>query len=458
MCAHREHSSLKRNWSNRLLNPHYDEMKSRILILLIVVLAIAHIIVLVPAIRNPERFQTRDSLDYLDLARTLLSSGKYSGTVYPQVDLMRPPAYPIFVALGLLLGNGQAGIISIIQVVIYFATAWLLYSTGAQLGYRLAGLFAALLFLLNPNATFWSVVLMTETLAGFFLVLSFWCCTKYWKTRKYAWLLAVGLALSAGALTRPIIYPMAILLGLLFFFLEWRRTHRPSRAGIASTVLILAVLALVLPWQLRNLVVHGRFTLSEVGESTFQNWYVAQTLASAQGITRDQASAIIAKSSSPMRYSLEVIRTYPLVFVKEQARGILRTLLGAEYGTWAAAYTGEASATTGVLSALLDQGSLSEMLASLRSQANNPWFWLGMYALLYDIVLGITILTGMWRVFRHYRPDNIYNLAILVGVALLYLLLIPGVAGESRFRVPADPLLALVASWAFLPPRETSKA
>jgi hypothetical protein len=48
----------------------------------------------------------------------------------------------------------------------------------------------------------------------------------------------------------------------------------------------------------------------------------------------------------------------------------------------------------------------------------------------------------------------VFNLAALLVVSLFYLLIIPGVAGESRFRVPADPLLALAAGMAFLPGRK----
>jgi hypothetical protein len=218
-----------------------------------------------------------------------------------------------------------------------------------------------------------------------------------------------------------------------------------------SIVFLFGVVVLVIPWQIRNQVVHGRFTLSEVGESTFQNWYIAKTLAQAEGISRDEASAIIATSPSPFHYSLEVIRNYPMVFLKEQTRGILRSLLGAEYGTWATVWGGEDTATTGVLSAFIDQGSLSGMLRSLAGQVDNPWFWAGIYALAYDIILYFAILLAVWRVLRNHQKGVVFLLAVLLLISLIYLLIIPGAAGESRFRVPADPLLALFAGWAFLP-------
>jgi len=231
-------------------------MKDKLILAFIVVLVLLHLVLVVPALQFPDRFQIRDSYDYLDLARTLMHTGRYQGTLYPGVDLVRPPGYPLFVVAGLWLGQGQTGFISILQLLLLFATAGLLYSIGFQLGYRKAGLAAVIFYLLNPNAAFWSTVLMTETLAGFTLVLGLWCLLRYWKTARPGWMLAAGLAFSVGALTRPIILPLAVILSVLFTLLDWRHTRKPIPALKALAVLIIGVLGLVLPWQLRNLQVH----------------------------------------------------------------------------------------------------------------------------------------------------------------------------------------------------------
>ena len=433
-------------------------MKTKLLYILIGILIVVHLVMVLPTMQNPSRFQLRDSYDYLDLARTLLSTGRYSGTVYPGVDLLRPPGYPLFLLIGLWLEQGETGLISLMQVLLMFVTTWILYRICVELGHRHVGLIVVIFYLMNPNAAFWSMVLLTETLAGFWLTLGLWCFVHFWTTNRRRWLLLAGIALAAGALTRPIFLPLAVGLIVIFFLLEWRRTHIPMHSLKVSLVFIVGLLVLVIPWQLRNQQVHGWFTLSEVGGSTFQNWYVAQTLAQAEGFSRDEAAAIIANSPNPLQYSLGVIRNYPAIFIKEQARGILRTLLGAEYGTWAKVWTGEDTATTGVLSAFIDLGSPSEIIGALATQVRNPWFWAGIYALVYDIILYAAILIGIWRVLRNYRHELVFNLAALLILSLIYLLIIPGVAGESRFRAPADPLLALAAGLAFLPKGKAKEA
>jgi 4-amino-4-deoxy-L-arabinose transferase-like glycosyltransferase len=431
-------------------------MKTKILYIIIAILVVVHVGLVLPAIQSPVRFQVRDSYEYLDLARTLLSSGHYSGTIYPGIDLLRAPGYPLFTLMGLWLGNGSTSLIAPMQVLIMFLSAWILYRICAELGYRQVGLVAVIFYLLNPNATFWSMVMLSETLSSFWLAFGTWCFIHYWKTTRRRWIFVAGLALAAGALTRPIILPLAIGLGVLFFLLEWRKTHTPIPSLKVTGLFFIGLILLVMPWFVRNQVVHGQFTLSEVGGSTFQNWYIAKTLAAAEGFSRDEAVSIITSSPNPLKYSLGVVRQYPLVFLKEQVRGILRTLLGSEYQTWALVWGNVETENTGALSAFLDQGSPSEVIRALAPQMKNPWFLTALYAFVYDIVLFGAVLVGLWCSVRFYRSELVFNLAGILVLTLFYLLIIPGPAGESRFRAPADPLLALAAALAFLPRKKTN--
>ena len=49
-------------------------MKTKLLYTMIIILVLVHIWLVLPAIQYPLRFQLRDSYEYLDLARTLLST------------------------------------------------------------------------------------------------------------------------------------------------------------------------------------------------------------------------------------------------------------------------------------------------------------------------------------------------------------------------------------------------
>ncbi|RPI34140.1 MAG: hypothetical protein EHM70_03830 [Chloroflexota bacterium] len=426
----------------------HARLKQGLLIFTLLALVAAHLALVLPVFDHPIEFQPRDSRDYLDLARTFLETGRYQGSEYPGVDLVRPPGYPSFIVIVLGLSGNDPRWISLFQVVVSFMTALLLYRIGTGLGSPKAGMLAVLVYLINPNATFWSLVWLSETLAAFWIVLAVWGLVMFWTKERRRWLLLSGAAFGMSALTRPIFLPVGVGAGLLLTVL-WRIGRKPWIEGLKlAAVFILGLGVVILPWQTRNLAVHGRFTLSVVDESTFQNWMVAKILASVEGITRDQAVEQIASSPQPMRYSLEVIRLHPAVFIKEQARGIVRTLAGAEYAYWAQALAEQRFNTQGMLSSLLDQRSLSAFLQILSAQGGNVWFLAAVFALVFDLVLYSLCAAGLWRALRYFRCGPVFNLAVVLALVSFYLLFIPGVAGESRFRVPADPLLASLAGLA----------
>ena len=416
-------------------------------LLVLVILILLRLLLVIPAYQQPLEFAEVDSFQYLDLAQGMRMRGEYRSET-EGMDLLRSPGYPLFLWLGLTLGNGALNYVPLLQLLLVFFTAVFLYWIGLELGSRKAGFIAALLYLINPNAAFWSLMLLTETLAAFCLALSVWSAVKYWQSGGKGWLFLSGLALSAGAITRPIVLPLAILVVLLLVWLEWR-SSRSVKKSLSTLAVVVGVFALVFPWQLRNACLHGQFTLSEVGDSTFRNWIVAKTMAQVEGMTRDEAVAIIATAPDPMTFSLQYIQDHPAAFAKEQVRGIARTLLGAEYATWGEKIGGEVISNAGMLSALLDRRNLVEFLGSFAEQLKSPWFWAGLYALGFDLVLYGLCVVAVWKTFRRDRRDNMTKVVILLILMLAYLLLVPLGAGESRFRAPADPLLGLLAGLAF---------
>ncbi len=427
---------------------------------LIFLLAIPHLLLIGLPLAHPDRFLLRDSFDYLDLANNLLATGQYEGAEFPDVDLKRPPGYPLFMALGLALGNGNTAAVSLLQVLLYLLIAFILYAIGRWVGGPGLGFTGVLFYFLNPNATFWSFVLLSETLAAFWLVLSLLGTVRFWQTRRPIWLFLSGACLGLSALTRPI----ALMLGGVWVLVLWWLAGKESgllrqRARPLILCVVLGLSLLVVPWQFRNLTAHGRFTLSSVGEHTFKNWIVANTLAAAEGITRNEAVAQINAGPDDFAQSLAIIRRYPTVFVTEQIKGVIRTTLAIEYGTWARVLGGEQIETTGIISGLFSDGGLAGLSALLAPGRTGRWLWAGLYAFLYDLIAyGFTIyaLTQVYLQTRRPAPsdthrehilgrDLVVGLTVLLFTGLLYLLIIPLGAGQARFRVPADPLLAMLS-------------
>jgi hypothetical protein len=422
--------------------------------IVLAVLLVLHLALLLPASQRFEKFIEVDSLEYYYLAEGLLKTGSYQSAQIPNSDLVRPPGYPLLILLSMMLGSIK--LVPVLQTGLVFLAAALLFQTGREISSARVGLAGAVVYLLNPNAAFWSLSLMAETLTGFLLVVSVYAAVRWWRTQRLAWLFACGAALSAASLARPIILPLALVTAGFLVIVITLHTRNMRLALRTAAVVTAGILLFVLPWQVRNLAVHGEFTLSKVNESTFQNWMVAKTLAQVEGISRSDAATLIAQSPDPLQRSLEIVREYPFLFASEQVKGVLRTLLGAEYASWAEKIGGRDIENAGMLSALVDRRNVGEFLQGLLVQLRNPWFWTAIYAMGYNLLLYGLGAAAVWKAWRLKGRGTGSLLAVLLVIAAAYLVLIPLGAGESRFRAPADPLLGLLAGLAFYPNKESA--
>ena len=158
----------------------------------------------------------------------------------------RPPVFPLLVAgVRFLFGTG-AWPIYLMNSVLGAATAVVVWRTGARLFGERAGFWAGVAFALWPFSVVWTAGVQPEVLGALLLACCVWALTaeRMWLTGLFAALLA---------LTRSNYLLIAPLFTLwLVFARQWRRA-----------LPMLAVWALtLLPWGIRNTVVHGQWMLT----------------------------------------------------------------------------------------------------------------------------------------------------------------------------------------------------
>jgi hypothetical protein len=200
-----------------------------------------------------------------------------------------------------------------------------------------------------------------------------------------------------------------------------------------------------LPWVARNQIIHGQLTFSTVTQKTWIGFNLASVLAQAQDTTRDRAVAQLDPEKGLLRLTVEVIQRYPTDFVTGQLLGITRTLLGTDIGTWGHAFGYPAWVGLGILSGLFQDG-LSQLGEVARDSLADPQAaarlaLIGIGVLYSLVLLG---LAGAGLLNRRAQPPGGLPLWLMIG-SLIVLLLLPGAAGQARFRVPAEPLLAWFA-------------
>jgi 4-amino-4-deoxy-L-arabinose transferase-like glycosyltransferase len=420
-------------------------MKNKSLIIVLTLLAIAHLLISLPAMRYPERFRVVDSEQYIDLANGLLQVSQYRGIVYQETDLLRPPGYPVFLALIKLVFSDFRWT-SLVQVLFVFVNCYLLYQIGIDLGSRKVGVVSILLYLLSLNAAFGALAIMTETITSLWLTVALWAVLRFLITNKSRWLVCAGLSLGMGSLTRPIIFVFWIIVLLILILIEKKKGVRSGRKIRDVFVFALSGFLLVVLWQTRNYIVHGQFALSTVGETTIVNYIFAESVAGIEHVSRDAAADLILLNPDPVAYMVNVIKEHPWEFLKMQGRGILRTVLGVSYPNWAEQLTGVRPASTGIVESMSFTPSIIGELLS----RGNYWLLAGFFALFVDILMGaLCIITFYKLVDSVFKKPMMFTCFLLLLSSIIFMILTPAAHGSERFRIPVETYLALLAGLAF---------
>ncbi len=219
-----------------------------------------------------------DESAFFEQARTFVQ-----GRGYQELELMRGPLYPLFLAVIFRLCGAEVGAARLVQTLLGTATVPLLYLWAGRRHGRRAGLAAAalgaLFFALAVQATF----LLTETLFLFLYVLGM--VVLEWGLERPAWwrALLAGLLFGLATLTRSVGLPLVGVAVLAVFFPPAPplpvshspslpvspSTSRPWRRALASAALALLGTALVIvPWTVRNAVAYRSFILVDTTGAT----------------------------------------------------------------------------------------------------------------------------------------------------------------------------------------------
>ncbi len=392
---------------------------------------------------------TIDSEQYLSLAQSILDYQRYESPLSPQLDLFRAPGYPVFLTAVLWLTGGSLMAVVLVQYALGLLCSYLLYLLGKFSINERVGVLGSILFLLSPNALFWSATIMTEILFTVGLLLALFMTWRVVRDQFPLW--PIGLLLGGLSLIRPIglylmlIWGVWLLLGYLL-----KAAWIPAGRMIAQFLFI--GLLTVTPWFLRNYHKHGELTLSTVSATTVSSFHLALSLVEAEEIGWEEAKLKVMEMESDGSALLSIIRSYPGDFVKVQVRGIARTVLGTEVGTWMKLISGQPYEGSGILNALLS-GNLStikEAIANISTSNSTSALFLLAWGILYTFMIAIMSLIGFIRMMR-YGEVELRTMGILILVIMVYLIVIPGAAGEARFRVPAEPILAFLSAMILIP-------
>jgi 4-amino-4-deoxy-L-arabinose transferase-like glycosyltransferase len=243
-------------------------MTGRRPLVLICLVAIVHGLFFIWYQRPDWNTQWSDQDGYRRLGQVLAETGKF--TRFPDAptfvpEVLRTPAYPIFVAAVYRLFGVSQGAVVLAQTLVQVAICLLVYAIARRFAAKDVALGATALTALFPPIPYFGALVMTEVWTAFWFVFSMWLAVVAVQEGRSTTFLWLGIVLAVTTLSRPVfvLFPFALAaMGLAV----WPVLGVRPRPRAGQWLVMLAAFAIaMLPWFTYNYATLGRFTLSPAG-------------------------------------------------------------------------------------------------------------------------------------------------------------------------------------------------
>lgn len=367
---------------------------------------------------------------YRELGRNV-ASGKGFVAIAPDgrelPNINRPPAYPVFLAGLMKIFGDRLPVLLVANCVlaaIGCALTVVLASRWLKPG---AAMIAGLLTVVEPNSVLRCGLVLTEPLF-MLLFLSGFCVLVWQREKNYAWCLC-GLFWGLATLCRAVALWLPLVAIAAAFLWRMRPRH--------IILFLIGFLPLIGLWIGRNAALTGHVFFSTSSKNVMVTGWAASLEAERTGISVDLAAKqLIARTGS-----IEFFEGHEAFEKTQQEQTkVVHEILGAQPGRLAL------KMIWGTAQTLVGPGG--RMLETfLRDPRPTPRWW----QILYMGMLLALLATAVCGAICHGR-----KLALLTILALYFVALSVGPFGNSRFRYPIIPLLAILAVASRAKPTESS--
>ena len=351
-------------------------------------------------------FPAANYLDLTEIHHT--DSYSYAKDAYHVVDegiwdfWRRPPGYPLFlIVAGALVAGGQLNLnlILLLQSLLGIATCALVYWGARRLFGDSTARWAMLLAGFDLTCIVYGNLMLSECLFATLLTAAALCLLVGQTPKATA---GSAVLLAAACYVRPV----GLVLAVLWPLMLWLVLRNRKKAIVFFSVVWL----LLLPWFVRQKVKFGDFMFSGITHENPLLHNAAYVLAEIEvrsvKLVKQRLMETVPFNEWPSK-GYEILLSHPFVFLYTVAKDLPVTLLSPAPDAYRAMFPSGPSwfhAAGAVFACLF-------------------WAWLPL------------------TVFAARQKAGLFLLA-----TALYLIVIPGPQGRSRFRVPAMPALAICAA------------
>jgi hypothetical protein len=417
---------------------------------------------LISAIDGPSGFMSPDSEHYVELSRSLLH-GSFSETKSfpipgaPQVS--RTPGYPLILlpAVGL-----HSTILAVLENCL-FATllAWAVWkiTLDLNLGPRTAT-WAVCLYCLEPVGFVYCGKILSETAFAALFLLAIWLIVLSLRKPSYTTLAFAAALLGCATYVRPISIYLGVWLVPVFALFprdsDWK--HRISRAIVFPVILGLTLT----PWILRNTAVAGYQAFSSSAVVNLYFYDGAAVLAKLKHHTFEQMQADMGYNNRQ-----KYVEVHPEQQTWSQSEifnfwdSEAKNIAAAHWRSYTALHARGCVlmiVSPGVSELLIDLGLYPTRDSQISNKLSEGILPALRWIFMQYPVAAVAIPLMVMQLFLYYVFALVglrrlpLEIRILFVSLSLYFVLVSGVAGTARFRVPIMPLVcisaaAAIANW-----------
>lgn len=396
-----------------------------------------------------------DEQEYAGLAQTLLSAHRFALTPSSPPEAFRTPGYPAFIAALLVVTNSWWSIV-VVQILLSAFSTVLIYLLGTRYFSYGVGLFAAIVYSLDPTNMLFASDALTQTLYMFVFLLAIFLAGFPEGRRHIPTLIGSGILLGISALVRPAglyIIPFVALLAAV------SPQQQLRRAFVSAAIVLVAALLTLAPWIVRNGELAGGWSLSSISgyNALFYNAALFQSYR-----TGESEQAVLAQYDEDLGTDDSVLlRSFPYERrEKALAESVIFPLLP-QYAYFHIAKTipffiGSSIESTQQALAAKEGTSVAPLNISNEALSGNvhgvlsallsdPWvlleriFWLVVSVSAF--CFGLASLVGL-------RDPRVRAACIFFLIVIAYALL-TGPVSSPGYRVAAEPFLLLLAAAGF---------
>jgi 4-amino-4-deoxy-L-arabinose transferase-like glycosyltransferase len=411
-----------------------------------------------------------DASSWYNPALSILRHGAFVTLNDPTIlQTYRPPLYPIYEAFMLFIGNGSIISIVIGQIILLWLTGIITYIIVENIlpGKGIVGL---VLVIFNPNALGTAHLIQSDILYMFMVTTTLYCLFLYRNKGSFKLSILIGFLFGLTCLVRtsgqylilllPIIY---IIVGLLQKSKQPLVTHLYN--GLISTIIAIAV---IFPWVQHNASAGWGYNLTtpEIKvvyfrdnviylESIQNNTSLGDASKKIKGDEQSYISSYAEKWLHMSKHDkLSSIATY---YKKQLFTYDYNTVTKGFIDSWIGLFGAGGAANLHNLLALDGSRSIQAMSSSEKHMSRTDAVFdtllksnlvvisISLLSFIYVIVLRILGLIGLVRMIICKE----YGVLFILSGVITYFMLIALFVGNSRYRLPIEPALIIMAVYGF---------